>query len=184
MIDRSRKKIGYKEFVAAEALLTAAAIMIGAYSQGVLTGRHTDSVQAGGLRVEAAETGVTKGTDSEISAETAAEAEPADNDGSSSAAYAKIQGDGEAATETVLSFTDSKYWGKEMILINPWHLLPEDYEADLEHVVLFQSGWSDVHRPAEHRRHRLLLQILRCDEDGLAGDRGQVVLLQQLGRDA
>ena len=134
MIDRSRKKIGYKEFVAAEALLTAAAIMIGAYSQGVLTGRHTDSVQAGGLRVEAAETGVTKETDSEISAETAAEAEPADNDGSSSAAYAKIQGDGEAATETVLSFTDSKYWGKEMILINPWHLLPEDYEADLEHV--------------------------------------------------
>ena len=65
---------------------------------------------------------------------TAAETEPAKNDGSRSAAYAKVQEDGETATGTVLSFTDSKYWGKEMILINPWHLLPEDYEADLEYV--------------------------------------------------
>ena len=134
MIDRRKKKIGYKEFVAAEALLAAAAIMIGAYSQGVLRGRYTESGQGGGLRVEAAGTGFTEETDTEAADETAAEAEPADNGASPSAAYAKVQGDGETATETVLSFTDSKYWGKEMILINPWHLLPEDYEADLEHV--------------------------------------------------
>ena len=134
MIDLRKKKIGYKEFVAAEALLAAAAILIGAYSQRELTGRYTDSGQVGGLRVEAAEVGATKETASENSAEIAAEVEPADSDGSSSAAYAKVQEDGVTATETVLSFTDSKYWGKEMILVNPWHLLPEDYEADLEHV--------------------------------------------------
>ena len=127
MIDLRKKKISYKKFVAAEALLAAAAILIGAYSQRELTGRYTDSGQVGGLRVEAAEVGATKETASENSAEIAAEVEPADSDGSSSAAYAKVQEDGVTATETVLSFTDSKYWGKEMILVNPWHLLPEDY---------------------------------------------------------
>ena len=134
MIDRRKKKIGYKQFVAAEALLAAAAILIGTYSQSVVTGRYTESGQGGGLKVEAAEIGATTGTDAEISSEIAAEVEPAESDGSRSAAYAKVQEDGVNATETVLSFTDSKYWGKEMILINPWHLLPEDYEADLEHV--------------------------------------------------
>ena len=134
MIDLRKKKISYKEFVAAEALLTAAAILIGAYSQSAVTGRYTDSGQGGGLKVEAAEIGTTKETASEVSSEIASEVEPSDSDGSRSAAYAKVQEDGVNATETVLSFTDSKYWGKEMILVNPWHLLPEDYEADLEYV--------------------------------------------------
>ena len=135
MIDWKKRKINYKEFVAAEALLAAVTILIGTCSQSELIGRYTESGQAGGLRVEAAETGATKEeTASEDSAETAAEVEPSDNDQSRSAAYAKVQEDGANATENVLSFTDSKYWGKEMILINPWHLLPEDYEADLEHV--------------------------------------------------
>lgn len=135
MIDLKKRKIGYKEFVAAEALLAAAAVLIGTYSHRELTGRYTESAKAGEVRVETAGTGVTNAEkDSEISSEIAAEPEPAENDGSRSAAYAKVQEDGETATGTVLSFTDSKYWGKEMILINPWHLLPEDYEADLEYV--------------------------------------------------
>ena len=135
MIDLKKRKIGYKEFVAAEALLAAAAVLIGTYSHRELTGRYTESAKAGEVRVETAGTGVTNAEkDSEISSEIAAEPEPAENDGSRSAAYAKVQEDGETATGTVLSFTDNKYWGKEMILINPWHLLPEDYEADLEYV--------------------------------------------------
>ena len=129
MIDFSKKKIGYKQFVAGEVLLAAATLLIGVCSQSVVTGRYTESGHGGGLRVEAAEVGTTKETASEVSSEIAAEAEPADSDGSRSAAYAKVQEDGQNATETVLSFTDSKYWGKEMILVNPWHLLPEDYEA-------------------------------------------------------
>ena len=108
MIDRRKKKIGYKQFVAGEALLAAAAILIGAYSQNAVTGWFTESGQGGGLRVEAAEVGATKETAAEISTEIAAEAEPAESDGSRSAAYAKVQEDGVNATETVLSFTDSK----------------------------------------------------------------------------
>ena len=42
MIDLKKRKIGYKEFVAAEALLAAAAVLIGTYSHRELTGRYTE----------------------------------------------------------------------------------------------------------------------------------------------
>ena len=42
--------------------------------------------------------------------------------------------DGRAAGEMIRSIDTGKYTDKELILVNPWHLLPEDYEAELENV--------------------------------------------------
>ena len=46
----------------------------------------------------------------------------------------RAQKDARAAAEVIRSIDTSKYTDKELILVNPWHLLPEAYEADLEYV--------------------------------------------------
>ena len=47
---------------------------------------------------------------------------------------ARAQKDAGLAAEVLRSVDTSKYTDKELILVNPWHLLPEAYEADLEYV--------------------------------------------------
>ena len=47
---------------------------------------------------------------------------------------ARARKDARAAVEVIRSIDTSKYTDKELILVNPWHLLPEAYEADLEYV--------------------------------------------------
>ena len=46
----------------------------------------------------------------------------------------RAQKDARAAAEVIRSIDTSKYTDKELILVNPWHLLPEAYETDLEYV--------------------------------------------------
>ena len=46
----------------------------------------------------------------------------------------RAQKDARAAGELIRSIDTRKYTEKELILVNPWHLLPEDYEAELENV--------------------------------------------------
>ena len=138
MIDLRKREAGYKDFVAAELMLAAAVIIIGLYAQRDLIGKGFRSGGGGGgpaVRAFASDSSEEETSESaEASTETAAVVEPGSEDGSESAAYAKVQGDGESVTEAIYPLADRNYWGKEMILINPWHLLPESYEADLEHV--------------------------------------------------
>ena len=47
---------------------------------------------------------------------------------------ARARKDARAAVEVIRSIDTSKYTDKELILVNPWHLLPEAFEADLEYV--------------------------------------------------
>lgn len=129
MIDFKKIKIGYKEFLVIEASLVAAAVCIGSYSQKELIGRYLTD-QVGSIKVEAAEN---HNADNEVAETTTEEASAASTE-SESAAYAKVQTDGETVTEAVYPYADRKYWGKEMLLVNPWHLIPDNYEVDLEHV--------------------------------------------------
>ena len=48
--------------------------------------------------------------------------------------FARARKDARAAVEVIRSIDTSKYTDKELILVNPWHLLPEAFEADLEYV--------------------------------------------------
>ena len=49
-------------------------------------------------------------------------------------ALRKIRRDAETAGALLRAIDTSRYTEKELILVNPWHLLPEEYEADLENV--------------------------------------------------
>lgn len=138
MIDLRRRSVDYKEFIGAELILAAAVIVIGVCVQGGPAGWFIGPGNGGGSsasQVSAAEVKQDEEETSESAAtsrETAAVVEPGSGGDSSAAAYSKVQGDGGYVAEIVAP--ERSLWGKEMILINPWHLLPEEYEADLEHI--------------------------------------------------
>lgn len=139
MIDLRRRNFDYKEFIGAELILAAAVIVIGVCAQGGPAGGIIEPGNSGGSsvpQVSAAEVNQDKEETSGSAAtsrEIAAAVEPGSGD-SAAAAYNRVQGDGEYVAEVVAPEAERSLWGKEMILINPWHLLPEDYEADLEHI--------------------------------------------------
>ena len=64
----------------------------------------------------------------------------------------RIQRDAEAAGELFGAIDTSKYTDKHLILVNPWHLLPEEYEADLEQV---EYGHRMDAEAAEHLREMM-----------------------------
>ena len=57
--------------------------------------------------------------------------ENAEETTSQSAAEKKARKDGEYVSEVLEPAGKEQYSQKELLLVNPWHLLPEDYEADL-----------------------------------------------------
>ena len=179
MIDIRNRVAGYKEFIAGEVLLAAAVVVIGMFSQGDLISSSFFSKSDGGTAAESpaegpgqapgeeAAAGATQPAASEkpaLSAETAAEVEPeesSENSGAQSAAYTKVQEDGQSVSDAVVPDGGRIYSEKELLLINPWHLLPEDYEPELENV---EYGHKMDVCAAEHLRDMLA----DCREEGLS----------------
>ncbi len=179
MIDIRNRVTGYREFIAGEVLLAAAVVVIGMFSQGDLISSSFLSKSDGGTAAESpaegpgqtpgeeAAAGSTQSAGSEkpaLSTETAAEVEPeesGENSGAQSAAYTKVQEDGQSVSDVVVPDGGRIYSEKELILINPWHLLPEDYEPELENV---EYGHKMDVCAAEHLRDMLA----DCREEGLS----------------
>ena len=179
MIDIRNRVTGYREFIAGEILLAAAVVVIGMFSQGDLISSSFFSKNDGGTAAESpaegpgqtpgeeAAAGATQSAGSEkpaLSTETAAEVEPeesGENSGAQSAAYTKVQEDGQSVSDVVVPDGGRIYSEKELILINPWHLLPEDYEPELENV---EYGHKMDVCAAEHLRDMLA----DCREEGLS----------------
>ena len=68
------------------------------------------------------------------------------------AAVSRVKNDAAAAAEVLRSVDTEKYTTKELILVNPWHLLPDGYEAELESV---EYGHKMDECAAEHLRDML-----------------------------
>ncbi len=107
MIDHEQKVPGRKELLTAGAVAAAALLA----AAGVRFMNTTGSKPAEGP------------------AETASYTTPSEG-----AAYVKICRDGAYAAQVMLPAGDQTFTQKELILVNPWHLLPENYEAELENV--------------------------------------------------
>ena len=179
MIDIKNRVTGYREFIAGEVLLAAAVVVIGMFSQGDLISSSFFTKNDGGTAAESpaggpekapgeeAAAGATQSAASEtpaLSTETAAEVEPeesSENSGAQSAAYTKVQEDGQSVSDAVAPDGGRIYSEKELLLINPWHLLPEDYDPDLETV---EYGHKMDECAAEHLRDMLA----DCREEGLS----------------
>ena len=184
MIDIKKRFSGYREFIAGEVLLAAAVVMIGVFSQRNIifsalfsedgSARETYAEEPGQTPGEEAVAGATQtaaaastaistetaaAASTAISTETAAVEEPEDSGGSKPAAYSKVQEDGRSVSDAVESDDSRKLLEKELLLINPWHLLPEDYEPELEAV---EYGHQMDECAAEHLRDMLA----DCRADG------------------
>ena len=176
MIDIKNRISGYKEFIAGEMMLTATVVLIGLFSQRDLIGTGLQSYSGGGSAVEesAADPGQGPGEEARagatqmassattaMSTETAAVEEPEENGGAQSAAYTKVQEDGQSVSDAVATDGGRIYTEKELMLVNPWHLIPEDYEPDLENV---EYGHKMDVCAAEHLREMLA----DCRAEGLS----------------
>ena len=172
MIDIKKRFSGYREFIAGEVLLAAAVVMIGVFSQRNLifsahfsedgSAREAYAEEPGQTPGEEAAAGATQtaaAASTAISTETAAVEEPEDSGSSKPAAYSKVQEDGRSVSDAVESDDSRKLLEKELLLINPWHLLPEDYEPELETV---EYGHQIDECAAEHLRDMLA----DCRADG------------------
>lgn len=139
MIDYEKRTPGRKEFLTAVALTAAVLIIAG-----------TISLRGGaGAETAANRTEASGGTEIEDSRISSLEAEiNAEN----TAAYSRIRRDGAYASRVLMPAGDKTFTQKELILINPWHLLPENYEADLENV---EYGHRMDACAAEHLRDML-----------------------------
>lgn len=149
MIDRGEYKSSYKGFIASELALVCAVVIIGCYSQRDLIGK---SAAGGGAPQNGAFSGEELPAQKEENEE-AAQKENAETESvSDAAAYAKVQEDGEYVSEVVVPDGERKFAGKELLLVNPWHLLPKDYEVELEYV---EEGHRMDACAAEHMRDML-----------------------------
>lgn len=147
MVDHEKKKNSAGPILAA-AILTAAiagAMIPAGTTGGAPSAAENTELSAGAQTAEAAssettaeaasseETAVAAETAaSEAAAETAASGNASDEEGSDSTLGNRIKDDGKYVSELVEPAGREEYKSKELLLINPWHLLPEDYEADLE----------------------------------------------------
>ena len=176
MIDIKNRAAGHREFIAGEMLLTAAVVVIGLFSQRDLIssgffpqpdgGSAVESTasqppQSSGEKAAAWATQAASEATTALSTETAAEEEPAESGSTQSAAYTKVQEDGRSVSDAVAPDGSRIYSEKELILINPWHLLPEDYEPELEYV---EYGHRIDECAAEHLRDMLA----DCRAEGLS----------------
>ena len=180
MIDGNNRTSGYRAFIAGEMLLAASVIVIGLFSQrGPILRGFADEINGQAAEGQAQEepssapsqnayegsTMAAAASTAAPSTETAAEAEPDENSGdqssaygpdengaSQSPAYSKVQEDGQNISDSLKKDTGRMYTEKELILVNPWHLLPEDYEPELESV---EYGHQMDACAAEHLRDML-----------------------------
>lgn len=158
MIDVEKEKYGLKGAAAAGVLLAAATMAVGGLfaaekrepveSAAIYSTQEPEGASSGASEEEAASYGDTVPL---ISTEIAAEKEPA--------AYSKVMEDGEYIAGIIAPAGDETYTSKELILVNPWHLLPENYEAELEYV---EYGHQMDACAAEHLRDMLE----DCREEG------------------
>ena len=179
MIDLERKEPGRRMAVTAVTLAAAIALVLGSAAAGkknnaadpidenmestiyLSTADREESTGAEGTPEENTGTGNTvEETADRISTETAADEEPED-ESSQSAAESKVRNDGEFVSEVLEPAGKEQYASKELLLINPWHLLPEDYEPELEAV---EYGHSMDECAAEHLKDMLA----DCREEGLS----------------
>ena len=148
MIDHEKKIPGRKELLTAGIL--AAAVLIAAGTASLRGGAGAESAGKRGAAFGGPET---------------AEARTASLEGTenvkNAAAYSRICKDGAYAAKVLMPAGDKTFTQKELILINPWHLLPENYEADLENV---EYGQRMDACAAEHLRDMLA----DCREAGYA----------------
>ena len=68
------------------------------------------------------------------------------------ALISRVRTDARTISEAIEPIGTEKYSEKELILINPWHLLPDEYEAELENV---EYGHQVDICAAEHLREML-----------------------------
>lgn len=134
MVDHEKKKNGAESILAA-AILTAA--IAGAMIPAGMTG--------------GAPSAATEATSESAAAEAAAETAP-DEEGHDSTLGNRLKSDGKYVSEVVAPAGKEEYKSRELLLINPWHLLPEDYEANLEDV---EYGHKMDACAAEHLRDML-----------------------------
>ena len=188
MIDSKNRASGYRAFIAGEMLLAASVVVIGLFSHRSLIVSYADetggraaesSVQEDPTSVspEEAAAGATQSAASSttaMSTEIAAEVEPEkeggaqasdpgpdEEGGTESPAYSKVKEDGRYISDSVTKDAERIYTEKELILVNPWHLLPEDYEPELEQV---EYGHQMDVCAAEHLRDMLA----DCRAEGLS----------------
>ena len=179
MIDYEKKAPGRKELLTAGAvavavLLAAAGVrlMDGAGAKQAEEPAETASYAATTVDTETASyvattadtetasyAAATVDTETAVYAEMATDAgltaddEKAEHVSSSmSAAYRKLYQDGTYAANVLMPAGSGTFTRKELILVNPWHLLPENYEADLENV---EYGHRMDACAAEHLRDML-----------------------------
>ena len=180
MIDGNNRASGYRAFIAGEMLLAASVIVIGLFSQrGLIIRGFADEIGGHAAEAQAQEepspapsqnaydgsTMAAAASTAEVSTEIAAEEEPEgeggaqspvygpdENSGAQSPAYSKVQEDGQNISDSLKKDTGRMYTEKELILVNPWHLLPEDYEPELE---LVEYGHQMDVCAAEHLRDML-----------------------------
>ena len=154
--------LGYKGFIAGEALLVAAVVAIGLLTQvqPARQGMNGASQKEAGAQTPSGEENASAASTA-LSAERAAETEPEPENGSDSAAYAKVKEDGEYVAEVIAPGGNEMYSEKELLLVNPWHLLPDDYEPELEYV---EYG----HRMDECAAEHLQDMLSDCRAEGLS----------------
>ena len=133
MIDHEKRKNGAGTFWAA-AVLTAA--IAGVMITADLTGGAPPEAESTKQEAGAAQTDQTASNE----------------EGHDSAPGDRLKRDGKYVSEILDPAGKEEYKSKELILINPWHLLPEDYEADLEDV---EYGHRMDSCAAEHLREML-----------------------------
>lgn len=133
MIDHEKRKNGAGTFWAA-AILTAA--IAGVMITADLTGGAPPEAESTKQEAGAAQTDQTASNE----------------EGHDSAPGDRLKRDGKYVSEILDPAGKEEYKSKELILINPWHLLPEDYEADLEDV---EYGHRMDSCAAEHLREML-----------------------------
>ena len=160
--------LGYKGFIAGEALLVAAVVAIGLLTQvqPARQGMNGASQKEAGAQTPSGEENASAASTA-LSAERAAETEPEPENGSDSAAYAKVKEDGEYVAEVIAPGGNEMYSEKELLLVNPWHLLLQGGRFIPSDLQLLQRA-EQTGAPVRERRPEIYVQ--RDDRRG--GDRG------------
>lgn len=166
------KKRPGRRMAAAAGTLAAAAVLVlgltfaeGGNSSAYTVNENTENTAVGSTsaEAEAGKVNTEKAAAEEpedAGSQSAADNEPEDTD-SQSAAESKVRNDAEYVSEVIEPAGKEQYSSRELLLINPWHLLPEDYEPEL---VTVEYGHKVDECAAEHLEDMLA----DCREEGLS----------------